>query len=169
LINKVTSYLSGLTGPGVHLIVPVALSILMGLNPFIAGFCGILPDLVDKPLAFGGIGMGRFIGHTLLFGVVVVLLFFLKNKRYGFSALVGITTHFILDLGYFIPWFYPFKHYTFPYKILDIREYLKMYLSFRELGLEILVGILALGLAIIIRRVISSYLQDRHTNSHISK
>ena len=159
--NSIASFLHGLTGPAIHIVFPLGLSILIGLNPVIAVFCGILPDMVDKPLSLLGIGGGRFIGHTLLFGLAVVILFFIWKRKYGFSALLGITSHFVLDLGYFVPWFYPFKQYVFPHERLGIIEYLKTYFSLKELGFEIIAGILVLGLAIIFRRLISTYFNNR--------
>lgn len=77
-------------------------------------FCYLLPDLVDKPLWVLGIGCGRYIAHTLLFVFLVSLAFSLKKRVYGLFALSGGMLHLLLDLGWFVPWFYPFVRYDFP-------------------------------------------------------
>ena len=77
-------------------------------------FCYLLPDLVDKPLWVLGIGCGRYIAHTLLFVFLVSLAFAFKKRAYGLFALFGGMLHLLLDIGWFIPWFYPFARYNFP-------------------------------------------------------
>ena len=84
-----------------------------GMGVFL--LCYLVPDLVDKPLFWVfGIGCGRYICHTLLFLLLTVIIFSLWKRMYGLSALLGVTLHFILDVGWFMPWFYPFVKYEFP-------------------------------------------------------
>jgi hypothetical protein len=135
------------SGPVLHVGVSATLALIFRLNPVVAIFCGILPDLVDKPLAALGIGGGRYIGHTLLFAVLVVAAFLLWKRKYGPAALIGLTSHLLLDLNALIPWFYPFKDYRFYTTKLNIIDWLKGYLAFSNVGLELivvaLVGIVA--------------------------
>lgn len=76
----------------------------------------ILPDLVDKPLFVWGLApYTRFIAHTVLFlAVVVVVLDKLGRMQLARAALVGIGSHFVLDLRHFIPLLYPFVQYDWP-------------------------------------------------------
>jgi len=81
----------------------------------IALFCYLLPDLLDKPLFWVfGIGCGRYVGHTLLFLLLTTIAFSLWKRVYGLSALCGVALHFVMDVGWFMPWFYPFVKYRFP-------------------------------------------------------
>ncbi len=80
----------------------------------VTGFCFLLPDLLDKPLWLLGISCGRFVGHTLLFVFLVAFVFFLRKRKYGLFALMGGMLHLLSDLGWFMPWFYPFVKYDFP-------------------------------------------------------
>jgi hypothetical protein len=135
------------TGPIAHIGISAVLSFVFRLNPFVTVFCGILPDLVDKPLDMFGIGSGRFIGHSLLFVVVVIAAFFIWKRKFGLAALVGLGSHLVLDLNSFIPWFYPFKHYDFPASHLSISAYLKSYLTFSGGGFELIVVVVAASIA----------------------
>jgi hypothetical protein len=79
-------------------------------------FCYLLPDLVDKPLFWVfGISCGRYVGHTLLFLLLITIAFSLWKRKYGLFALCGVALHFALDVGWFMPWFYPFVKYNFPH------------------------------------------------------
>jgi len=80
----------------------------------VTGFCFLLPDLLDKPLWMLGISCGRFVGHTLLFVFLVAFVFSLRKRTYGLFALVGGMLHLLSDVGWFIPWLYPFVKYDFP-------------------------------------------------------
>ena len=74
------------------------------------------PDIIDKLIIYPILGIGRHIGHTLLFNVLICLMIFLifrKHKRFYMSFIIGWQLHLILDLGGFIPWLYPFKQYVF--------------------------------------------------------
>jgi hypothetical protein len=138
-----------LTGPVIHIGVPAVLAIILRLNIVVAILCGILPDIVDKPLAVLGIGGGRFIGHTLLFAVVIITLFTIWKRKYGLAALTGLSSHFLLDLNALIPWFYPFKSYQFYYSKLSITDWLKGYMTFSQVGLELILVALA-GIVVLI-------------------
>ena len=148
-----------LSGPVIHIGASAFLAVIFRLNIPIAVFCGVLPDLVDKPLAIFGIGGGRYVGHTLLFAVVITGLFFMWNKKYGCSALFGFMSHLFLDRDW-IPWFYPFRDYEFS----DNREYflhwIEGYLSFSQFGRELLIAC-SLGIIILIFWWIYRYFKRR--------
>jgi len=139
------------SGPVIHIGVSAVLAILFRLNPVITVFCGVLPDLIDKPLAVLGIGGGRYIGHTLLIAVLVVAAFFLWKRRYGLAALTGLMSHLLLDLNALVPWFYPFRKYNFNSTKLDIVDWAKDYLHFSRSGYELII-IALVGLAAFICR-----------------
>jgi hypothetical protein len=150
--------IGGVTGPILHFGVSAGLAFVFKLNPVITIICGLLPDMLDAPLAAFGIGGGRYIGHTLLFAAVVVGLFFLWRRRYGYAAFAGLASHLILDLNGFVPWLYPFKNYVFPDKKLSFYEWFKNYLDLTHAGYELLV-IVILGIVIFI----GWWLYKRHT------
>ena len=113
----------------------------------VTGLCFLLPDLLDKPLWLLGIGMGRFVGHTLLFVFLVAFVFFLRKRTYGLFALVGGMLHLLSDVGYLIPWFYPFVKYDFPQpKFWETFTLGNVIGTFMELALVILLVILAVSL-----------------------
>lgn len=128
-----------MSGPVIHVGISLALAFLFRLNPVVTVFCGILPDMVDKPLAALGIGGGRYIGHTLLLAAVVIAAFFLWKRKYGLAALTGLTSHFLLDLRAFIPWFYPFKDYHFSDERFSFARWLENYLDFSQWGYELII------------------------------
>lgn len=72
----------------------------------VAVFAAILPDLIDKPLtAWGVVGVGRTVGHSLLFavplGIVVYLLATRLDRRLlGVAFVVGYGSHIAAD----VPW-----------------------------------------------------------------
>jgi hypothetical protein len=134
---------SELTGPVIHIGVPAVLAMTLRLNPLVAIVCGILPDMVDKPLSAMGIGGGRFIGHTLLFAGVIIILFTVWKRKYGLAALIGLASHLLLDLDGLVPWFYPFKNYQFYNFEINIFDYVKSYFTFSRIGLELIVVALA--------------------------
>ena len=138
-----------LSGPLIHIGLSAFFAIILRLNIPIAVFCSILPDLVDKPLAICGIGGGRYVGHTPLFLIVVTGLFFLWNNEYGFSALIGLMSHLILDISGFIPWFYPFKDYKFINRTFYVNQWIKYYMNFSQFGKELLV-VCSLGIITLI-------------------
>jgi hypothetical protein len=95
---------------------------MLRLNLPIAFLCALLPDFVDKPLWWLGIGAPRYAAHTLLFLAVVVIAFFLWKRAYGLAAFIGIAFHMLLDWvdgGATIPWLYPFTGYSFAERQFD--------------------------------------------------
>ena len=105
----------------------------------VTGFCFLLPDLLDKPLWMLGISCGRFVGHTLLFVFLVAFVFSLRKRTYGLFALVGGMLHLLSDVGWFMPWLYPFVKYDFPQ--LEFWDTFRWYQAaglFMELALIIL-------------------------------
>ena len=140
------------SGPIGHTGIPLALALALRLNPVITVFCGILPDLVDKPLSALLEMGGRYIGHTLLFVILVSGAFFLWNKRYGLAALVGGMSHLVIDsldsFG-FVPWFYPFKGYSFSHSKFNWDGFIQRYFAFSELGMEIIVTATVLGVTLL--------------------
>jgi hypothetical protein len=139
------------SGPVIHIGISVAFALVFRLNLIVTILCGILPDLIDKPLAVLGIGGGRYIGHTLLFALLVVVAFLLWKRKFGLAALLGFGSHLLLDLNSLVPWFYPFRGYQFLSTKLSFSEWLKTYLSFSEFGTELMVvaiiaSVLLLGL-----------------------
>ena len=74
---------------------------------FLLAFGTLVPDLVDKPLAWelGVLDSGRTVGHSLLVGIVVVLvLYAVVAPRIGRSRVtafaVGYLLHPFADLPY---------------------------------------------------------------------
>lgn len=65
-----------------------------------------LPDLLDKPLWIAGVvEVGRTIGHSLLFGVPLMIVVWLvaRNRRrepFGIAFAIGYASHLVTD----IPW-----------------------------------------------------------------
>lgn len=127
-----------ISGPVIHIVVPLIAAFIFRLNRVIAIFCGILPDLVDKPLGLLGIGGGRYIGHTLLFALFVSIGFFFWRKRYSLAAIVGLGSHLLLDLPN-VPWFYPFKDYYYIHKEFDFAAVISGYFTINKFGYELLV------------------------------
>ncbi|MBN2099420.1 MAG: metal-dependent hydrolase [Dehalococcoidia bacterium] len=111
----------------------------------VAIFCFLLPDLLDKPLWMLGIGMGRFVGHTLLFVFLVAFVFFLIKRSYGLFALIGGMAHLLSDVNGIVPWLYPFKKYDFPqWEFWDTLRWYWVVRWFVELMLVVLVVFLLL-------------------------
>ena len=144
------------TGPLGHAGIAWVISYLLRLNPVVTVFCGILPDLVDKPLSAAGIGGGRYIGHTLLFLAVISGAFFLWKRAYGIAALIGGMSHLLLDLNALVPWFYPFKDYSFSKERLDFVEWAKRYFTFSDIGMEFII-VAVVGLAVFTLMPVEQY------------
>ena len=102
------------TGPLAHVGIVLPVAYVLRLNLGVTALCALLPDMVDKPLWALGVGAPRYIAHTLLFVVAVSFAFFLWRRAFGLAALLGGTTHLLLDLNSQVPWFYPFASYDFP-------------------------------------------------------
>jgi len=85
-----------------------------GLVPVIAG--GLFPDMLDKTLCqvLRVTPSGRMWGHTAL-GVAVstTLVTSFAGRRAGRSWLLGYLGHLLADSDGSIPWWYPFRTYTF--------------------------------------------------------
>ncbi len=136
------------TGPAGHVGISLALAVVLRLNPIVAVFCGVLPDLVDKPLGAMEMGDGRYVAHTLLFVFLVSAAFALWKWKFGLAALVGGMSHLVLDMNAQVPWFYPFKDYTWYDDGFSFSKFLEKYLSTSEVGEELLI-VAAVGAAIL--------------------
>ncbi len=82
---------------------------IFSLIPLSIGALG--PDIVDKLIVLPLTGYGRHIGHSLLFNVIIsglVFVIFREKKYIAYSFIFGWQTHLILDLGGYLPLFYPF-------------------------------------------------------------
>ncbi|NQT71770.1 MAG: metal-dependent hydrolase [Chloroflexi bacterium] len=119
-----------------HAGIPLILAYLLRLNPIIAVFCGMLPDLVDKPLSYVFEMGGRYIAHTLLFVLVVSIAFALWRRRHGLAAFIGGISHLVIDWS--VPWFYPFKEYSFRHYHYDIPEFFDEYFRFSNVGIDLI-------------------------------
>jgi len=78
----------------------------------------VLPDLIDKSLFIVGLGpSSRFIGHTLFMGILISFMVYIiwRKKIYSASLLFGYYVHLLEDSLHFMPWFYPFINYDFPF------------------------------------------------------
>lgn len=126
------------SGPAGHIGISLVLAYLMRLNLLVTVSCGILPDLLDKPLGIMGVGGGRYVGHSLLFIFLVSVVFSLWKRKYGLAALVGGLSHLLLDIGGFVPWFYPFKEYSFIEEKFNLGGFFQEYFAFSALGMELL-------------------------------
>jgi hypothetical protein len=87
------------------------------------------PDIIDKAISLPITGYGRYVGHSLLFNIVIslgVLAIFWKNKRIWIGFIVGWQMHIVLDLGGFIPWLFPFVKYDFQERVLSFWEMLQL-------------------------------------------
>jgi len=124
---------------------PQAAALLLKPPVTVTVLCFLLPDLVDKPLWALGVGCGRYVAHTLLFVFLVSLAFALKKRAYGVFALFGGMLHLLSDIGWFIPWLYPFVRYDFPQ--LEFTDTISWSMVVGEL-LEALVIVLAISLVL---------------------
>lgn len=144
------------SGPAGHIGLALTLAYLLRLNPVVTAFCGILPDLVDKPLSAMGLGGGRYIGHTLLSVLLVSVAFSLWKRKHGLAALVGGVSHLLLDLGGLVPWLYPFKEYGLYEERFNPSEFVREYFTFSGLGMELIwvavAGVLAFFCLWLLRR-----------------
>ena len=77
---------------------------------------GIAPDILDKTLChlLHWLPSGRMFGHTLL-GLTIssLIIGLIWGKHIGWSWAIGYFGHLLGDIGYTVPWFYPFIHYDF--------------------------------------------------------
>jgi hypothetical protein len=89
----------------------------------------VVPDLLDKPLAFlfpGIFGTSRTIGHSLLFFVITViagvLLWHYRNTLLGLVFACGVLSHQVLDAIWNLPgtWFFPLLG---PFPVIIVPDY----------------------------------------------
>lgn len=100
-----------------HLGIALPVAHALRLELPVVFLCGLLPDLVDKPLWALGVGAPRYVAHTLLFLCLVTAALFLWKRAYGLAALLGLGSHLLLDWmgpGFPVPWLYPFASYPVP-------------------------------------------------------
>lgn len=73
---------------------------------FVAVFGAALPDLIDKPLAFAGVvPVGRTIGHSLLFALLLVALVWgLARMRERTELAVAFAIGYLTHLAADVPW-----------------------------------------------------------------
>lgn len=99
-----------------HIGFSVFLGNLFSLSLPHVAVASLLPDIIDKPLRLLGITTcGRYIGHTLLTGVLISFLVYLftRKKLLATSILFGFVLHLLEDSRGFVPFFYPFVKYEF--------------------------------------------------------
>jgi hypothetical protein len=115
----------------------------------------ILPDLLDKPLAFlfpGILGTSRTIGHSLLFFVFAVvagvLLWHYHRTLLGLVFACGVLSHQVLDAMWNLPgsWFFPLLG-SFP--VIIITDYVRHSLWLELASPSELVFAIASGILII--------------------
>jgi len=99
-----------------HIGITVFLGNLLSLALTYVFLGSILPDIIDKPFQILGTGYGRFIGHTLIMGLLIAVIIHLvtRKKLLSLSFLFGYWVHLLEDASAFVPWFYPFVNYDFP-------------------------------------------------------
>lgn len=71
----------------------------------------LLPDLLDKTIFYILISSGRAFGHTLIFLLLSTLIAYLIWKKDGLIFGLSVLIHLILDLGGYIPLFWPFTEF----------------------------------------------------------
>ncbi len=95
-----------------------ALSRFLDIRILIIG--SLVPDIIDKPLSFLGFGNGRYITHTLLISLIVLLIaiYLYGNYRQTWLLAIGIgmCTHLILDSMWATPQtlLWPLYGWAFP-------------------------------------------------------
>ncbi|MFX1323292.1 MAG: metal-dependent hydrolase [Promethearchaeota archaeon] len=85
------------------------------LNRYSLIIGSLLPDLIDKPLLFLGLGAGRFLSHSLIAIFIIFLIVFgitKGNKKVSLPLLIGMIFHVILDLPN-VPLLFPFISYEY--------------------------------------------------------
>lgn len=130
------------------------------LAPVVAA--GIFPDLVDKTLCqvLHLTPCGRMLGHTLLGLAVSTAAVYLARRdvmysrrscvleliegrkgrpqRTAWSWALGYLSHLLGDMGWFIPWLYPFVDYDFPGSSASLAAIVRQALQNRTMvGLEL--------------------------------
>ncbi len=113
---------------------------LLSLNIIFAVIGSQIPDIIDKPLnIIGVLPNSRNIGHTLFMSGFIFILSYVITKKKGISSSLafGSIMHLFEDIPYFIPWFYPFIGYTFPYQPFSVK-YSFIWFSIDIIGLFLL-------------------------------
>jgi hypothetical protein len=92
----------------------------------------LLPDLLDKPLAFllpGIFGASRTLGHTLLFFFSLLfasglILWHFRHTLLGVVFTFGVLSHQIFDSMWNLPasWYFPFQG---PFPVILIPDYVR--------------------------------------------
>ena len=132
----------------------------------------MLPDIIDKPLSFMGLGSGRSIAHTLLLSLIVLCLAFylyLNNRKtWLFAVAIGMFSHLILDSMRFTPQtlLWPFQGWAFPapgHKVDLTQFHIRWNTLITNPGLVISEGIglcviLALAAIVVYRRTVKAFL-----------
>jgi len=75
----------------------------------------LLPDIIDKGFFILGVTpCGRYIGHSLLFPLIVGLITYSmsRNWKITIALMFGVFLHVLQDSSYFIPWFFPLVKYS---------------------------------------------------------
>ena len=152
-----------LTGPVIHIVTAIGLGLLFRLNILVITLCAIFPDLIDKPLSAFGVGGGRYVGHSLLFAVVIITGLFFWKRKFGFAALLGFGSHLLLDLNTTVPWLFPFVEYEISDRKFDFLLWMKKYTSLSELDYELLISVPVVIIALIGRFLIQRYMRQRNS------
>ena len=86
------------------------------INRFALVIGSLFPDFIDKVLLFLKLGSGRSFAHSLIITLVSFFIIFSLskgNKSVSFPFLFGMLIHLLLDLGSYLPIFWPFITYEF--------------------------------------------------------
>ena len=75
--------------------------------------------------------------------MLVVAAFSLWKRKHGLAACIGLISHLLLDLNTLVPWFYPFKEYSFSSRRFSFAEWFSNYMDFSKVGYELIIVILA--------------------------
>lgn len=123
------------------------------LAPVMAG--GLFPDVVDKTLHYvlRVTPSGRMWSHTALsLGLSTGAVWLLAGRRTARSWALGFAGHLLVDGGDEIPWWYPFKSYTFT-PSPGLREILERFAHDRR-KIAVEVGLLLWALFVLAAEVI---------------
>jgi hypothetical protein len=99
-----------------HIGITAFVGSFLSLSLFIVLIGSLMPDIIDKTLFLLGLtNTGRFIGHTLLLGILFSLIahIIFRKKLVSLSLLFGYLFHLLEDATNFVPWFFPFVNYNF--------------------------------------------------------
>jgi inner membrane protein len=133
----------------------------------------MVPDIIDKPLAFLGFGNGRSITHTLLVFLVVLLTalyLYVNHKKTGLLAIaIGMFTHLVLDFMWVTPhtFLWPTDGWGFPTPVIrpgfgQIKEWWNTLLNDAGVDISDGIGLLVLlgaGWIVIKQKGLKAFLQ----------